>query len=677
MGQRNRAAAHVSIPRGEDEGTVISQSIASRWAAMRYGGNRTRDTPALYNVAAVVVLLGVTLTVWSTLFGRYAIDDSFIGYANAQNLSHGRGFAFNPGDRLLTTSAPLVIPLYAVVEHFFGVEVVRTAQWLSATSYLVIGIISFQLGKRLTSNIAGALGSAFVFMSSPMVVLMWSHETLIWIALVLVGIELAFQERVRSASFVLGLSALVRPETLLIVPFVSYILCKRNSTIEILRCAGLLCLPFAAWAIYAIPEFGSPISESVAAKHAQLLTSGRPYLNGFFTTLTVLYASAIPAPLFAIASCAATFALVLPFACRQWEGPVVAIVGWAALMFVFYISAQVHFFVWFGLQAAVLAAAAVAFPVRLIERRCEIGSGRPRPLLYLGAVSAVVIVLAHAWFLASLATNASFTKMYANIMIMPRLHANNYYRLAQFVRDHTRTTDSVAYPEIGQLRYYSGRRIIDYNGLATPGVATHALDANTIWAFERYRPDVFADAVGYWQFIVAPLEYPWFAKAYVRGESATFEPVQNKARFVLYHLRNAAAIPAPEEIDRNASITVSDAVHTTFSVSSKQRVSAVDVRVDGKTCSAGRLSLHVVGEPDLTAPIETTAFSRVVLARIDVPWARRVAGRSYRLRLEHCPLTAVRAPLAIRSGFILWNPVRHRGGPDTAINVYFRPLGGS
>src|SRR6059036_1127551 len=61
--------------------------------------------PGLY-VAVVAGLL-------TAAFGHWGYDDPFITYRYADNLRHGLGLVYNPGERVLSTTTPLFAVLLA------------------------------------------------------------------------------------------------------------------------------------------------------------------------------------------------------------------------------------------------------------------------------------------------------------------------------------------------------------------------------------------------------------------------------------------------------------------------------------------------------------------------------------------------------------------------------------
>jgi hypothetical protein len=601
-------------------------------------------------VASALAALGSC----ALFFGNYALDDSFVGYANAQNLARGLGFAFNPGERLLTTSAPLVVPFYAAGATL-GIDIVTLGQIVSALALVASALLAYRIALRIAPAF-GAFSAAFVLVTSPFVVLLWSHESLVWLALALGAIELSLERRFVGGALVLGLSGLARPEAIFVAPFLLgwvYRAAGRRATV---RYALFAAIPFLLWAAFALPVFGTVFSQSIAAKHAQMLYGGVPYASGLVAHYIYLYAnttSEVAAAFLLLALALTSAAALRTPATREATA---SLVIWFALLSAFYIVAQVHFFVWFGIQAAVvtafLAGAAWAAPASLLGR--------------LGKLGALCILAVNALFIASLARDAGSKYSLDGMLVLPHVEHNNYYRLAQFARAHTQPSDTLAYPEIGQLRYYGERTIVDFDGLATPGVARAMERGDTIWAFERYRPTVFIDAERHWANIVDPPEYDWFARAYVRGETLVLPPEPGKDHFTFYRLVNAAAVPPPDVLERDADVeTGADGL--SFRASPSGETAALEVRLDARRCSNGRIVVAPARGPATTVPIVATPFRHTVRVRVALD---RSAEPPFDGRIEGCAAGALAPPLLPRFGFLLFEKPRVRGSPADAIRLF-------
>ena len=587
-------------------------------------------------------------------FGNYALDDSFVGYSNAQNLARGLGFAFNPGERLLTTSAPLVVPFYAA-GAVLGIDIVTFSQIVSALALVASALLAYCIALRIAPAF-GASSAAFVLVTSPFVVLLWSHESLVWLALALGAVELTLQKRFAGGALVLGLSGLARPEAVFVAPFLLGWVQRTSGRDATVRYVVFAAIPFLLWAAYALPVFGTVFSQSIAAKHAQMLYGGVPYASGLIAHYIYLYANTTSnvAAAFLLLALALTLAATLRTAATREATS--SLVIWFALLSAFYIVAQVHFFVWFGIQAAVvtafLAGAAWAAPASLLGR--------------LGKFGALSILAVNALFIASLARDASSKYSLDGMLVLPHVEQNNYYRLALYTRAHSQPGDTIAYPEIGQLRYYGGRTIVDFDGLATPGVARAMQRGDTIWAFERYRPTIFIDAARHWANIVDPPEYDWFARAYARGETLVLPPELGKDHFTFYRLINAAQVPPPDVLEPQAGVEIG-ADGSSFRAVPAGATAALEVRLDARRCTNGRIVVSATRGPGATVPIVATPFRHTV--RVRVPLAAAAEG-PFEGRIEGCSAGALAPPLLPRFGFLVVDTKRVRGSPADAIRLF-------
>ncbi|MDO8969559.1 MAG: hypothetical protein Q7U74_02660, partial [Saprospiraceae bacterium] len=67
----------------------------------------------------------------------------------------------------------------------------------------------------------------------------------------------------------------------------------------------------------------------------------------------------------------------------------------------------------------------------------------------------------------------------------------SYTALAQWFRENTESSASIAYIEIGYLGYYTNNRIIDLAGLTLPEIVPHIANKDFAWGFWHYRPDYY------------------------------------------------------------------------------------------------------------------------------------------------------------------------------------------
>ena len=191
----------------------------------------TRSERASGRDAWILLLIGLTACLGYTavevylLGGQMAfpLDDSWIHLQFARNLAAGQGLAFNPGQLVAGSTAPLWTALVSLVffvpgHPFFWVKL------LGVLLFVVGGWVTFRLGLELALPRALAMLAAVLTVSTSWLV--WSAlsglEIPLFVVLSLWAIELHLEERRDSerpplSLLVMAVAALVRPEALLMM----------------------------------------------------------------------------------------------------------------------------------------------------------------------------------------------------------------------------------------------------------------------------------------------------------------------------------------------------------------------------------------------------------------------------------------------------------------------------
>ena len=624
------------------------------------------DRRDLWWLAAALVL-AVALIV--SFFNKYAIDDSFIGYANAQNLAAGRGFAFNPGDRFLTTSAPLVVPVYALFSLLFHTGVAQIGQVASALAILALTIGTFVLLRREIGP-AGAFCGIAVMLGSPTFVLLWSHETLLWAAFTVWALVAIQREQHARSGALLAFALLCRPETAIAVGVLALWSWRRAGLAAAARLCAFTLAPYALWLWYSWAAFGSLVSQSALAKHAQLLLEGYPYLAGLLvspghTYLILLgHAGELAFPL-------ALACIALAARARLWRASYTWFWLWVAATTVAYTLARMHFFAWYGLQVPAAIAFAAAIPW------AKGGGSTPKPMLFLARGFSALLVALHLAAFGAMVFTPQVRYNIDDDFVMARYENNAYQRLGAWLQTHSRPQDAVAYSEIGQLRYYSQRRIVSTDGLATPGVARHMLALDGLWTFERYRPEIVVDEPESWISTLDVREADWFYRAYAPSERLFFpDPYKRddgRDTFVIDRLVHPEAIPAAAEIDESAdtSMAVADTpagMRATFRTG-PAGLARVEIRVDTTTCRAGRIALHGAGRT-ITHSFTTTTVLRDERLTLDTSGLAASSG-PYVLEISGCTTAALAPPRYRRDAFSFFPPLVLSTSPKPQAVVAF------
>jgi hypothetical protein len=434
----------------------------------------------------VTLITGLSLAV---MFHRYGYDDPYITYRYAANLASGQGFVYNPGEYVLSTTAPLYGLLLALVA-WPGIDVPLTANVVGAFSIALGGLALWRIGVAQHQRLAGA-ASGLIYAGFPLLAATIGSESPLVLALALWGLERWLARSYRFGAVLLALAVLTRADALLAVVVAALwtlgdTLVRVDPSLasglrRLLQAGYWQRLPWAALAIFLallLPflaaaqwYYGAPLPATLEAKQLQsLISSSRTFGE---------HLPAIIAGYWALPTYRLMLLLALLGVPIAWRSPVWLVpIGWSLLYTLAYGVLHVSTYFWYyaplvpGLAAA--AGVAIAHIARWLEP-IRPGLGRAT------AVGLVLICLAgEVWALPQQAMPDS------------RL---SIYREAGIWLDHETDADaSVGTLEVGIVGYYADRPIVDFAGLVQPAVAQafqpgwSYLDSAR-WAVARYRPD--------------------------------------------------------------------------------------------------------------------------------------------------------------------------------------------
>jgi hypothetical protein len=155
------------------------------------------------------------------MFVSTLIDDAFITFRYADNLAHGVGFVYNPGEHVEGTSTFLETVVLAFF-RVFGANMLTTSRAIGVASFFALIAGTFALVKSLTGAPARVLGlGAAAMVASSMSLALYAMgglETTFFAALVLLGVSLHLRAArhpeltPKAWSLALGAVAITRPE---------------------------------------------------------------------------------------------------------------------------------------------------------------------------------------------------------------------------------------------------------------------------------------------------------------------------------------------------------------------------------------------------------------------------------------------------------------------------------
>ena len=476
---------------------------------------------------ALIALVGITIGLAASPF---SYDDAWITYRYAYNLAAGNGFVYNPGERVLGTTAPGYALLVGVLALPWPEAVPRICGMLGAVALAASALALFAFGARSGWGLAGFV-AGLVFVVNPLALDSFGGEMLLQAALVLWGLVAVSLGRPWLATM-LGVGAsIIRPDG---VVALALILCwigwrERRVPLAAGACAALgLAVWFGALWLY----FGSPLPETMAAKQAQR-TSG--YANPLGTDLVIWILALTDYPTRFRVRTEAGFTLFLALAIAglpvlAWRRTWWPVVAWPVLLLVAYRQIRVPFYPWYAVPplvllavAAGLATEAVARGVAALVRRVAPRADRRGMVMPAAAAATLAVVVIGA--AAPMARRALGTGNW-----FPGPGERAYIAIGEWLARSTPADASVGYIEIGFIGYHARRRIVDPWGLVTPGVAAAVAKRDLLYAYRNRRPDFilfnpahFPDSLGRLP------EEPWFRAEYAsvatlagaRGEPIT------------------------------------------------------------------------------------------------------------------------------------------------------------
>ncbi|MDB5032864.1 MAG: hypothetical protein JWQ98_105 [Chlorobi bacterium] len=230
------------------------------------------QTERLRNRSIAFALLSILAVCFFIKFRRFGIDDSFIVLRYVDNIIHGRGWTFNPGEDYNASTSVLNTVVITVIALVAG-DPLRASTIAGCLAILCSGICLYLLLEERCSAIVAtvAAGALMYFLSENGT---WGLETNMFIGLILLFVLI--EEWKGDSWWILGLIMLARPEGLVLALFkiAREILRDRKAPVRGMIKLAAVCAP---WALFSFIRFG----QLAPATLRQKLWQGR---SGFWGT---------------------------------------------------------------------------------------------------------------------------------------------------------------------------------------------------------------------------------------------------------------------------------------------------------------------------------------------------------------------------------------------------------
>lgn len=446
---------------------------------------------------------GLLTGLWASVI---ILDDAMITFRVAENLAYGRGFVYNAGERVQVTTTPLYAMILAPGVWLLG-SAPTAALALNISLSALIPILAYDLGRRLSGRFTG-LGGALLLTLAPLLIIAFSMESYLYVALILASLDAYAAGRWRLAGVLAGLTALVRGDgALLGACLLTYdVLARRRLHWQLILPA--MGIP-ASWYLFALVYYGSPFPATLSAKTAQgeFNWLGQRFADGF-RDYWKQWVRKQGRNIFYLFPALMGLAL-LPVLRREraW----LILVGYTVLYVTAFITLGVPSAEWYYAPLMPAVALLTGRGVQVIGenlawaiRKGEAGNTkRTNRAVWIstGLTGLLLIVLL-----------ATFYPVSAKIVAQnPNWKARAYPDAARWVAQNTNPSATLATIDIGHLGYWSKRPIIDIVGLAQPDVAPHIAQGDFGYAIRRYQPDLVL--IGY-TWLPEVQATPWFQANY-------------------------------------------------------------------------------------------------------------------------------------------------------------------
>jgi hypothetical protein len=443
--------------------------------------SNTQISPQKLQKFAAGCLFGILISLIIMAHARTPlpiIDDAFITYRYALNLSEGQGFVYNHGERVLGTTTPGYALLLSGLQFLLPfLPLPSISLGLNAVLLITAGWMAWQIAYRMTENhlISVLISGLVCFSPWTLYASLGGMESSLFLAGLLTVVWALLEEKPWTAAVGAGLMPLIRPEGLLITSviiliFTTSLFRGQIKLKKFLKLAGLLALPFILWIGISWFYYGSPIPHSIVAKRAGLYP-----VSLQFSIQAVVEKTArsflLNLPGQSVFSSVILLGTLLIFGWGTYQFlktdsrlmgfPVLVVV----LMIFFAISKTLifpHYLALFEGGLKVILFVGGAGLIKIFLEKFRQGDWMQPAVMFLGSLMLLPSLVLYPWQGGKQITENQFYPL----SILRIIEYRNYAQNLEPLVDHETT---VILPEIGALGYYLPEaKIIDAGGLVSP-----------------------------------------------------------------------------------------------------------------------------------------------------------------------------------------------------------------
>jgi hypothetical protein len=441
-------------------------------------------------LSAIILIVLVTMLARGLLayYSNHFADDSFITFRYAENIAGGKGFVYNQGERILGTSTPLYTLLLALLVKL-GLPILPLARMINIGADCVSGILIFLMLRRFKMGVATL--AALFYALFPRVIV-WSisgMETSLYVLFIAASLYCYHKKNLGLTALFLGLTVLTRVDGVILglAITVHFIRQHRRFPVKmVLGCIGVV-LP---WLVFSLLYFGSPIPNSVPGKKALYSATmwETPAWRIFWEFLFLRIKIGWPLLLLALAGVYNVFT-------RAQSYMIIAL--WTVLYFLFFLfgASKMHMWYYVPFYLGYLILVALGFDL-IFERaggfwRKRIDSLGRRTTVAASLKALKIVVISAICLLAGLAYFQQMKRTFKLVAVEQIALEDIHKSIGLWLSENTHPTDTVCAEDIGYMGYYSGRYILDQDGLVSPQVIPFNRRRDRLGFLKRYQPTYF------------------------------------------------------------------------------------------------------------------------------------------------------------------------------------------
>lgn len=418
-------------------------------------------------------IAGLLILAWGLLWWQYTVDDTFITLRYAENLAQGNGAVFNPGEYTEGYSSPVWVFVLAGITRL-GFDALTAAKVLGLLASLLLCLLMYFVLHRMSVDplirflavlILATIPGLHIHGVSGMETLPFALSVAVLIALPWLTPSPHLQNILLPP--LLLLIAAFRPEGILLSAAASAVWCIHTKSSRLRIFVALAWVALILLLVLRFWYYGSLLPNTWLAKPSPFLhhLTRDPFSAGSMTTLIGAFGHLFLAFPGGVPSAVFLLPLIMRRSLRRPD--LVRLCAMAAALtgglFITYAAEDWMPGYRFALPYLFPLLLLAAIGVQSVFHGTKPGTVRQR--------RGIVIAVAALLLVYNTGTTVYWFHRYRNTTVNPALDAAQYAPIGRWLRRNSREGDRILAYEVGALAYYSGRTIVDYEGLVTREVA--------------------------------------------------------------------------------------------------------------------------------------------------------------------------------------------------------------